>query len=269
MQLGAEAIELMQFLAPHGRPIPADSRSNDGWFQHIAIIVTDIDRACARLQQHGVEQASTGPQRLPDWNKDAGGISAFYFRDPDGHNLEVLEFPPDKGQARWHSKEGLFLGIDHTAIVVGDTDQSLRLYRDTLGMRVVGTAENYGTEQEHLNNVFGARLRITSLRGETGIGVELLEYLAPRTGRSMPIDTAADDLWHWQVNFVRDEIATVDAAIRGELGHVGAAGYVSPGIVEVAGHAAPGPRALTIRDPDGHVSTLWSNLPRHSFPGLN
>src|SRR4029077_15589652 len=39
---GDEPLEVMQFLAPHGRPIPADSHSNDRWFQHIAIIVNDM-----------------------------------------------------------------------------------------------------------------------------------------------------------------------------------------------------------------------------------
>jgi len=114
LRLGEEHLELMQFLAPHGRPIPVDSRSNDRWFQHIAIIVTDMSAAYARLRSFNVEHASSGPQRLPDWNPNAGGIEAFYFHDPDGHNLEVLAFPPDKGPAKWHAKDGrLFLGIDH------------------------------------------------------------------------------------------------------------------------------------------------------------
>src|SRR5713101_7933152 len=84
MRLGEELIELTEYLAPKGRPIPVDSRSNDRWFQHIAIIVSDMDKAYAWLRQNKVEHAS-GPQRLPDWNKNAAGISAFYFKDPDEH----------------------------------------------------------------------------------------------------------------------------------------------------------------------------------------
>src|SRR5262245_39870061 len=34
MRLGEERIELVQWLSPRGRAIPADSRSNDRWFQH-------------------------------------------------------------------------------------------------------------------------------------------------------------------------------------------------------------------------------------------
>jgi catechol 2,3-dioxygenase-like lactoylglutathione lyase family enzyme len=135
---------------------------------------------------------------------------------PTRHYLEVLAFPPGKGQSKWHEPKGkLFLGIDHTAIVVSDTAASLHFYRDVLGLRVVGTSENYGTEQEHLNNVFGARLRITSLRADQGPGVEFLEYLAPRTGRASPVDTQADDLWYWQINMRAASPAGVETA--GEL----------------------------------------------------
>ncbi len=262
LELGDEAVELMEFVAPRGgRAAPADSRSNDRWFQHVAIIVSDMDRAYARLREHGVEHASTGPQRLPDWNLDAGGIEAFYFRDPDGNHLEVLEFPPGKGDARWQSDEQLFLGIDHTAIVVASTADSLHWYRDTLGMRVAGTAENYGPEQERLNNVFGARLRITALRADRGIGVELLEYLAPRTGRPMPVDTLANDDWHWQVNFARDDLRDVNAAVHAAAGRAGVPSYVSPGIVVLAAPARLGRAALTVRDPDGHAAVLWEETP--------
>src|SRR5437879_10959689 len=90
MRLGDEFIELTEYLVPKGRPIPIDSRSNDRWFQHIAIIVSDMDKAYARLRQAKVQHASSGPQRLPDWNKNAAGISAFYFKDPDRSEEHTL-----------------------------------------------------------------------------------------------------------------------------------------------------------------------------------
>ncbi len=152
------------------RPIPTDARSNDLSFQHIAIIVSDMDTAYRVLRQNRVEHVSAYPQTLPAWNRDAAGIKAFYFKDPDGHPLEILQFPPDKGDAEVARSSGIFLGIDHTAIVVSNTDASLAFYRDLLGMRVAGESDNYGDEQEHLNNVFGAHLRITSLRARVGPG---------------------------------------------------------------------------------------------------
>jgi catechol 2,3-dioxygenase-like lactoylglutathione lyase family enzyme len=246
LRLGDEYVELMQFLAPRGRPIPLDSRSNDRWFQHVAIIVSDMDRAYATLREHHVEHASSGPQRLPDWNLNAGGIEAFYFRDPDGNPLEILHFPPGKGDPKWQRRGRLFLGIDHTAIVVADTDASLQYYRDTLGLRVAGASENFGLEQERLNNVFGARLRITALRAATGPGIEFLEYLAPRTGRPMPADTLPTDLWHWQVNTAADLEVVKAAFATTPTGTTG----------DVVALPDQHTTAQLVRDPDGHALLL-------------
>ena len=43
------------------------------------------------------------------------------------------------------------------------------------------------------HNVFGARLRITTLRAAAGPAVELLEYLTPRDGQPYPGDARAND----------------------------------------------------------------------------
>lgn len=242
LKLGDEAIELTEFLAPRGRPAPADARSNDRWFQHIAIIVSDMDRAYTRLRLHRVQHASPGPQLLPDWNPNAGGIRAFYFRDPDGHPLEVLSFPAGKGDPKWHRPaDRLFLGIDHTAIVIQDTEESLKFYRDQLGLRIAGHSENYGPEQERLNNVFGARLRITALRAESGPGIELLEYLAPRDGRPYPADAKPNDLLHWQTKVLGSNAVETAQALR-----TFRSAFVS-NVVE------SGRKSFLVRDPDGHA----------------
>ena len=254
MRLGEEYLELLQFVAPRGRPVPIDSHSNDRWFQHVAIVVSDMDTAYARLRAFHVEHASSGPQRLPDWNPNAAGIRAFYFRDPDEHNLEVLEFPAGKGAAKWHVHDGrTFLGIDHTAIVITDTAASLAYYRDTLGMRVVGTSENYGTEQEHLNNVFGAHLQITSLRASAGPGVEFLEYLSPQNGRASPSDSRSNDLWSWQIILRTAHSQKVESALRHS--HVA---LVSSNTVHLSDDALNWHDALIARDPDGHTTLVTS-----------
>ena len=245
LRLGSERLELAEFLAPKGRPIPPDARSNDRSFQHVAIVVSDMEKAYAHLRKHKVRHASSGPQRLPDWNPKAGGIEAFYFKDPDGHALEVLWFPPGKGSPRWQKgTDRLFLGIDHTAIVVADTETSLAFYRDTLGLTVAGESENYGTEQEHLNNVFGAHLRISGLKAAAGPGIEFLEYLAPRDGRPAPGDTKANDLWSWQTRLHVRKVKQAEAAMRR-----GRYTFVSPGVVDEL-------RGLVVRDPDGHAIEL-------------
>lgn len=251
LRLGDEAIELTEYLAQAGRPMPVDTRANDLWFQHVAIIVSDMGRAYARLRQHAVPHASSGPQTLPAWNVNAGGIEAFYFRDPDGHFLEVLAFPPDKGLAKWHRPADgrLFLGIDHTAIVVSDTDRALGLYRDALGLKVVGESENHGEEQEHLNSVFGARLRITTLRAPRGPGIELLEYLAPRGGRSAPADLRANDIAHWHTTLVTADPERWPTRSR-------AAALVSPDVIALPPSMLGFARGLLLRDLDGHGMRL-------------
>src|SRR6266571_9447696 len=52
LKLGDERITLTEHLGSRGRPIPADSQSYDHWFQHIAIVVRDMDKAYDRLRQH-------------------------------------------------------------------------------------------------------------------------------------------------------------------------------------------------------------------------
>lgn len=250
MRLGDELIELSEYLTPRGRPLPSDSRSNDLWFQHAAIIVSDMDRAYAHLRSHRVEHVSPEPQVLPAWNQNAGGIRAFYFKDPDGHVLEILQFPGGKGAEKWHRRSGrLFLGIDHTAIAVGDTNTSLVFYRDWLGMQVAGASENHGCEQERLNNVHGARLRITTLRARVGPGIELLEYLTPAGGRAAPADLRANDLAHWQTRLPVTSARLVEERLP-------AARRVSAGFVKVPAGELGFRRGLIVRDPDGHALLL-------------
>jgi catechol 2,3-dioxygenase-like lactoylglutathione lyase family enzyme len=251
LRLGEESLELTEYLAPKGRPVPMDSRSNDRWFQHVAIIVSDMDRGYQWLRKNKVQHASSGPQRLPEWNQNAAGIEAFYFKDPDGHALEILKFPPGKGDAKWHRTDALFLGIDHTAIVVADTEASLHFYRDLLGLRIAGESENYGVEQEHLNNVFGARLRITSLRGSAGPGIELLEYLAPRDGKPAPPDQRANDLIHWQTSLLTADVESATLRLRSAK-----VPLVSSAIATIQFPNPGRVKAVLVSDPDGHAMEL-------------
>ncbi len=248
MQLGDEVIELIQHLTPQGRPIPLDSRSNDLWFQHIAIVVSDMERAYQQLRQFNITYVSTAPQKLPDYIEAAAGIEAFYFRDPDNNTLELIYFPPDKGDPRWQqSTEKLFLGIDHTAIAISDTETSLQFYRDLLGLEIAGESENYGTEQEHLNNVEGARLKITGLKAKAGIGVEFLEYLQPDDARPLPEGTTPKDLIHWETTLV---VRNADMAAK-KLRQQGYQ-FISKAIAEINKPALDFKKAFLIRDPDGH-----------------
>jgi catechol 2,3-dioxygenase-like lactoylglutathione lyase family enzyme len=248
MQLGNEYLDLTQYLAPPGRPIPVDSRSNDLWFQHIAIVVRDMDQAFERLRALKVQFVSTAPQTLPPSIKAAAGIKAFYFRDPDQHNLEIIYFPQGKGDPRWQEQtDKLFLGIDHTAIGISNTDASLRFYSDLIALRKAGESENFGTEQEHLNQVFGAHLRITAMRADAGPGIEFLEYLTPRDGRPRPADIHANDVVYWQTMITTDGVDLLAKKLRDA--HVR---FVSPGVVPMSKNKAGFSKGALVSDPDGH-----------------
>ena len=215
MQLGEQQLELIEFLAPPDvRSIPVPSYSNDLWFQHVAIVVRDIEAAWAQLRKHHVRQISPRPQTIPISNPAAAGIKAIKFRDPDGHNLELLWFPEGKGNPVWHKPtEDLFLGIDHTAMTVRSTENSTKFYRDLLGLVVAGGTLNTGAEQQHLDSLPGARARVTGLTPTMGPpGVEFLEYELPAAGRPFPIDSHPTDLWHWQTTLVVPDVEAAAAA---------------------------------------------------------
>ncbi|OLE57961.1 MAG: glyoxalase, partial [Cyanobacteria bacterium 13_1_40CM_2_61_4] len=253
MRLGEQKLELIQFLSPPDiRSIPVPSYSNDLWFQHFAIVVRDMDEAWAQLRKHHVRQISPRPQTIPKSNEAAAGIKAIKFRDPDGHNLELLWFPEGKGNPLWHrSTTDLFLGIDHTAITVRNTENSIKFYRDLLGMTVAGGSLNVGTEQEHLDSLSGAKVRVTGLKTVVGTpGVEFLEYELPAAGRPMPTDTRATDLWHWQVTLLVSDAEAAAGLLRST------STLVSSGVVAMPDGALGFKKGFLVRDPDGHVMQI-------------
>lgn len=255
MRLGDQQLELTEFLSPPDvRPIPVPSYSNDLWFQHVAIVVRNMDEAWARLRQHHVRQISPRPQTIPISNAAAAGIQAIKFRDPDGHNLELLWFPDGKGNPIWKRPgQALFLGIDHTAMTVRSTENSTTFYRDLLGLALAGGTLNMGTEQEHLDSLPGARARVTGLTPKLAPpGAEFLEYERPIAGRPMPADSRPTDLWHWQTTLVVSDVDAAAAALQGM------APFVSSGVVTLPDKGLHFGKRLLIRDPDGHALQLVS-----------
>ena len=256
LQLGDETIELTEFLTPSGRPMPIDSRSNDRWFQHIAIVVRDMDQAYQHLRHHWVPQTSPNPQTLPEWNPVAGGIQSFYFKDLDGHNLELIHFPAGKGDLKWqHSTESLFLGIDHTAIVVANTAASRAFYCDRLGLELQQESQNFGSEQERLSGVGGVQVQISSLKAPAGLGIELLEYGEPNHGRPIPTDTHANDLWFWQTT-----IATEDVIAKVQQLQAAQFQLISSEVIPISESALGFNQGFLIQDPDGHTIRLVKQL---------
>ncbi len=228
MRLGAEEIALVRF-DPPGAPYPPHSRSDDLWFQHLAIIVDDMEAAFRHLEKKSPLPISThGPERLPPSN---GSVVAFKFRDPDGHPLELLQFPPGQGRPVWQQRSrtgaGPFLGIDHSAMAVKATARSLRFYR-RLGFRVAARSLNDSKAQSRLDGVPGAQVRVTGLRPRSteGAGLELLAYAQP--GRPAPPTAANATVTDWVT-------------------------------LLWSGGPLPGVGVMVRRDPDGHIMVLSSD----------
>jgi catechol 2,3-dioxygenase-like lactoylglutathione lyase family enzyme len=251
MQLGDEFIELTDYLTAGGRSIPEDQKANDLSFQHIAIVVSDMDKAFVQLKKFNVEFVSTSPQTLPVSNTAAAGIKAFYFHDVDNHNLELIYFPKGKGNPKWQNNTGkIFLGIDHTAIGVSSTENSQRFYQDILGIERKGDSWNFGTEQEHLNNVEGASLHITGFRAMAGPGVEFLQYLKPGPGKAYPADTRADDIWYWQTGLITNDATVLYNKLKAE-----GFSFVSKGLVQLHSNEVY-IKSFIVKDPDGHAMLI-------------
>jgi catechol 2,3-dioxygenase-like lactoylglutathione lyase family enzyme len=250
LRLGEQTIELLAFTR-HGAPYPADIGCDDPRFQHIAIVVADMETVYLRLCACAGWTAITrpAPQRLP---ASSGAVTAFKFRDPEGHPLELIAFPADNVPPRWRQaphRNGPCLGIDHSAIVVSDTAQSVAFYQQVLGFSVVGGSLNRGREQEQLDAVPGAVVEVTALDpgAENPPHLELLCYRSPGPPRGARAALSSNDIAATRLTLEVDDLPALEprlAAARVRL--------ISSGTV-----ALPDNRpALLIRDPDGHALLL-------------
>ena len=195
LRLGRERIELLQFTDAAGRPYPPGSTSSDLWFQHIAIVVNDMTPAYQRVMANRRFRpiSRNGPVLLPD---NSGGVTAFKFRDHDGHPLELLAFPEGGVPRQPRSANGTwpFLGVDHTAIAVSDSARSARFFGSVFGFSTGTRTENRGPEQADLDDVDDVHVSVIRLAPDLPAPrMELLHYHVG-TRRPIPHDTASNDI---------------------------------------------------------------------------
>jgi catechol 2,3-dioxygenase-like lactoylglutathione lyase family enzyme len=208
---------LLQAFDPPGADYPSGAASCDQIFQHFAIPVADMAASLGRLQALRPVPISAGPQHLP---ARSGGATAFKFRDPDGHPLELIQFPDRHDD-----------GIDHSAIVVTDVERSIAFYRDQLGFAVGARQTNTGREQDRLDGLPEVTVDVVALLpNHPAPHLELLAYRSPPVRpavRPRPADVAATRL-----------VLAVD------------------GLPADAVRLADGARAALIHDPDEHALLL-------------
>ncbi len=193
LELGAQRIKLLQFVDQPGRDYPAGSSAADRVFQHFAIVVSDMRAAMEQLAQTEGWTPITrgGPQQLP---ASSGGVTAFKFRDPEGHPLELLAFPPEHVPARWQHRQarGPFLGIDHSAISVADRDRSVTFYQ-SLGLALSQQSVNDDPAQAALDDLDDPRVEVIAMQpAQATPHVELLCYR--NAGSGGRLDLRANDV---------------------------------------------------------------------------
>jgi len=259
LKLHHQNIEIMAFDLP-GRSYPDHITGENLLFQHFAIVVADMRKAYERLKsQPGWSPISlAGPEQLP---MASGGVSAFKFRDPEGHPLEFIAFPDNSQPSIWRTTPGdsLYLGIDHSAISVADTERSIAFYQ-ALGFVVSGCSLNRGSEQGRLDAVPSATVNVTGLElyGQAAPHLELLCYRGEGAQRDQkfrvpdPNDIAATRLVfrvHTAAAFSRFCALFKDALLA---------------VPEMSdGHVL----RVLLRDPDNHLIALELVQPPVAKPG--
>jgi catechol 2,3-dioxygenase-like lactoylglutathione lyase family enzyme len=244
LRLGRELIELLEFTDSAGRPYPPGSTSTDLWFQHMAIVVTDMKDAYQQVMANRRFRpiSRRGPVRLPD---NSGGVTAFKFRDHDGHPLELLAFPEERVPGQWRAANGAspFLGVDHTAIAVSDSARSAAFFRSVFGFAAGGRTENRGPEQAQLDDVDGVHVSVSRLgRDLPAPRLELLHYHVG-TRRPIPPGTASNDIaaTHCAVRVASLDATAAALARRGTP-------LAGDDVMILRG----GVRAALVSGPDGH-----------------
>lgn len=247
--LGNEVIKLIAFDpqgASMGAPYPTPRASNDPWFQHVALVAGDMEAVWKRLEAVKPETITDGaPVLLPP---NTGSVTAFKFRDPEGHPLELISFPNGVGDPRWQQGSSGIRGYDHTAIAVTDLERSVSFYTELLGFHMGGRSLNEGPEQDRLDGLERTHVDVVALQPALSPTphVELLHYRTP-PGRTPAAPFPANDIASVRQVHKVDDLEGLTARLER-----GGADFVSPGIVTLK----TGGKGVSLRDPDGHMIVL-------------
>ncbi|MEO8837053.1 MAG: VOC family protein [Caldimonas sp.] len=253
LTLGEQTLEL---IAPIGAERHAGEERlgesvADAGFQHFAIVTRDMNEALGRLRHFAPRPISRGgAARLP---AASGGATAFKFRDPDGHPLELIAFAAGTGDPRWHEAGGdaPTLGIDHTALSVRDVAASLAFYEQELGLALVARQTNRGPAQDALDGVDGAVVEVIALApgAASTPHIELLGYASPvprAPPRREPLLADHGDRTELLVADLRslaERLAVPPRGAAGAAADLQDAAFIDGG-------------AVLLRDPDGHLLVL-------------
>ncbi len=151
MTLGESRLDLDWFDLP-GRPYPDGASACDLVFQHLALVTGDARAAWRRAWVAGATSITRGkPVTLP---QSSGGVTAVTFCDPEGHPLELLEFPAGSNPS-WQGRG--MMGIDHSAISIADLARRAGASTRNMGWRKASARSTGGRRRSRSTASLGSR----------------------------------------------------------------------------------------------------------------
>ncbi len=126
----------------------AENPKQDGHLNHIAFFTDSARGLREYLASHGIKVPNSV-------TKGRIGNSNFNIVDPDGHQVEIVQYEPDSWTRR---EQGKFMPdtrvstrMAHVGVLVSALEPSLKFYRDVLGFQEFWRGSSSGTELSWVN----------------------------------------------------------------------------------------------------------------------
>lgn len=137
-------------------------------------------------------------------------------------------------------------GVFQAGVLVTDVEECLRLFRDTLGLRVVMDVRNGVQTAKGLSGVDHQVMNVLMLRGQEGVDLEIHQYVEPLAQNREPMMHSDIGSMHFMLKVTG--IEEVAAKVE-ELGYSMMTPVVEP-------EALPGFKYAYFRGPDGMMVEL-------------
>jgi lactoylglutathione lyase len=127
---GSDRVSFIKINDDQYLELSADVPKNDGRLSHIAFYTNDVKGMYDYLKSIGMNLSAK-------ITKGRSGNTSFMIADPDGHDVEIVQYESDS----WTSREkGNFMPdtrigthIEHIGITTGSIELAMKFYCDTLG----------------------------------------------------------------------------------------------------------------------------------------
>jgi len=143
-------------------------------------------------------------------------------------------------------EKALVKGVFQVGVLVSDIDECLRLFVDTLGMKVIFEARNQVQPAKGLSGVDKQIMNVLMLHGEDGVDLEIHQYVEPLAQPHAPLNHNDIGSMHFMLKV--DDINAVTEKVQ-------ALGYQLMNPV-VESSSIPGFKFTYFRGPDGMMVEL-------------